>query len=356
MRLFTVIGLLCLFDAYLCQSHDLMLGQATYGDVVVYKVNEYKYGFPLIVRKSTIEYPEPGQIRGLTPGQRRICRRNKDHMPVVSAGVKQGIAECQHQFRDRRWNCTVTEDGTVFGPLTLIGSRETAFAHAVTSAGASLSVSRACRDGRLASCSCGRARRPPGLRDQWLWAGCGDDLQYGYTTWTCEISGCGPAAAMTCNTDTRKTTIVIIIMKTKACETSGCRLTAATTCNIYTRESIIVIIIMETKACEISGCRPTAATICNTDTRKTTIVIIIMKTKACETSGSRPTAATNCNTYTRETIIVIIINSTKACEISGCGPAAAMTYNTDTHDTMITISTRSKELLLASCSHPACET
>ncbi|CAG9792502.1 unnamed protein product [Diatraea saccharalis] len=121
------------------------------------------------------------KIRGLTPGQRRVCRRNKDHMPVVSDGVKRSIAECQHQFKDRRWNCSVTEDVTVFGPLSLIGSRETAFTHALTSAGVSLSVSRACRDGRLASCSCSRARRPPGLREQWLWAGCGDDLQYGYT-------------------------------------------------------------------------------------------------------------------------------------------------------------------------------
>ncbi|XP_068624141.1 uncharacterized protein [Battus philenor] len=120
------------------------------------------------------------KIHGLTPGQRRVCRRHKDHMPAVGAGAKQGITECQYQFRSRRWNCTVTGDETVFGPLTLIASRETAFTNAITSAGVSLAISRACRDGRLASCGCSRATRPKNLHADWVWGGCGDNLQYGY--------------------------------------------------------------------------------------------------------------------------------------------------------------------------------
>ncbi|XP_041971623.1 probable salivary secreted peptide [Aricia agestis] len=55
--LFCVLGILA---AAYCQSHDLAVGQATYGDVVIYKANECKYGFPFIVRSSIIEYPEPG--------------------------------------------------------------------------------------------------------------------------------------------------------------------------------------------------------------------------------------------------------------------------------------------------------
>ncbi|XP_026315993.1 protein Wnt-5b-like isoform X1 [Hyposmocoma kahamanoa] len=120
------------------------------------------------------------KIRGLTPGQRRICRRHKDHMPAISAGVKEGINECQFQFKGKRWNCTTTGDETVFGPLTLIGSRETAFTHAITAAGASLHVARACRDGRLTSCGCSRTQRPRNLHADWVWAGCGVDLEYGY--------------------------------------------------------------------------------------------------------------------------------------------------------------------------------
>lgn len=42
-------------------------------------------------------------------------------MAPVSRGLKVGIEEGQYQFRERRWNCTVVEDETVFGPLTLIG-------------------------------------------------------------------------------------------------------------------------------------------------------------------------------------------------------------------------------------------
>lgn len=60
MRAITIISFLCLFAAASCQSHDLVVGQTTYGDVAIYKINEYKYGFPFIVRTSIIEYPEPG--------------------------------------------------------------------------------------------------------------------------------------------------------------------------------------------------------------------------------------------------------------------------------------------------------
>lgn len=61
MRVLTLTTLLCLFAVISCQSHDLSIGQATYGDVVIHKSIEWKYGFPLIVRSSIIEYPEPGQ-------------------------------------------------------------------------------------------------------------------------------------------------------------------------------------------------------------------------------------------------------------------------------------------------------
>ncbi|NP_001182380.2 uncharacterized protein LOC114243791 [Bombyx mandarina] len=61
MRAFTVLLIACLLSACSAQSHDLSLGQLTYRDIVLYKINEYKYGFPFIVRTSEIEYPEPGQ-------------------------------------------------------------------------------------------------------------------------------------------------------------------------------------------------------------------------------------------------------------------------------------------------------
>lgn len=61
MRTSSIAILLCIVAAASCQSHDLVIGQATYGDVIIYKADEVKYGFPFIVRSSIIEYPEPGQ-------------------------------------------------------------------------------------------------------------------------------------------------------------------------------------------------------------------------------------------------------------------------------------------------------
>ncbi|KAJ8708305.1 hypothetical protein PYW07_010430 [Mythimna separata] len=60
MRTSTIAVFLCVLAAASCQSHDLIIGQATYGDVIVYKADEVKYGFPFIIRSSIIEFPEPG--------------------------------------------------------------------------------------------------------------------------------------------------------------------------------------------------------------------------------------------------------------------------------------------------------
>lgn len=60
------------------------------------------------------------------------------------------------------------------------GSRETAFTYAVSAAGVVNAMSRACREGELSSCGCSRAARPKDLPRDWLWGGCGDNIEYGY--------------------------------------------------------------------------------------------------------------------------------------------------------------------------------
>ncbi|XP_026470193.1 protein Wnt-5a-like, partial [Ctenocephalides felis] len=119
---------------------------------------------------------------GLTPGQTKLCLEHPEHMEGVGHGAKTALAECQHQFREMRWNCSTTGrpgDAAVFGPMYNIASRESAFVHAIAAAGVAVQVSRACRDGRLASCGCSRAPRPRDLQKEWVWGGCGDNLEYG---------------------------------------------------------------------------------------------------------------------------------------------------------------------------------
>ncbi|XP_063834263.1 probable salivary secreted peptide [Ostrinia nubilalis] len=113
MRALTILSIFCLIAAYNCQSHDLALGQATYGDVVIYKVNEYKYGFPLMVRKSDIEYPEAGQtnfayIRAIFIKDN--VRDGTGGYPTVSAGgVGQRFAKIKLKSqRGYGFNFTVT--------------------------------------------------------------------------------------------------------------------------------------------------------------------------------------------------------------------------------------------------------
>ena len=46
------------------------------------------------------------KIPGLAPRQRTICQSRPDAIVAVGEGAKLGQHECQHQFMDRRWNCT----------------------------------------------------------------------------------------------------------------------------------------------------------------------------------------------------------------------------------------------------------
>ncbi|XP_009422868.1 protein Wnt-5b isoform X2 [Pan troglodytes] len=124
--------------------------------------------------------PVCSQLPGLSPGQRKLCQLYQEHMAYIGEGAKTGIKECQHQFRQRRWNCSTADNASVFGRVMQIGSRETAFTYAVSAAGVVNAISRACREGELSTCGCSRTARPKDLPRDWLWGGCGDNVEYGY--------------------------------------------------------------------------------------------------------------------------------------------------------------------------------
>ncbi|RWS15153.1 protein Wnt-5b-like protein [Dinothrombium tinctorium] len=108
------------------------------------------------------------QLKGLSKGQTQLCNLYKDHIPFIGRGARMGIDECQWQFRARRWNCSTFDDSTVFGPILNIA------------AGVVHSIATACRDGQLSNCGCSRAARPKNLQRDWIWGGCGDNIEYGY--------------------------------------------------------------------------------------------------------------------------------------------------------------------------------
>ncbi|KAK3585900.1 hypothetical protein CHS0354_038436 [Potamilus streckersoni] len=125
--------------------------------------------------------PMCSQLKGLSLGQTKLCQMYHDHMPSIGRGAQLGIRECQYQFRFRRWNCTIIQgDSSVFGPVIEIASREASFTHAISAAGVVHAISRSCREGELASCGCSRALRPKDLDRDWIWGGCGDNIEYGY--------------------------------------------------------------------------------------------------------------------------------------------------------------------------------
>ncbi|XP_016421824.1 protein Wnt-5a [Sinocyclocheilus rhinocerous] len=137
---------------------------------------------PLLIPEAYIIGGQPlcSQLAGLSKGQKKLCQLYQDHMQFIGEGAKTGIRECQYQFRNRRWNCSTVDNSSVFGRVMQIGSRETAFTYAISAAGVVNAVSRACREGELSSCGCSRAARPKDLPRDWLWGGCGDNLNYGY--------------------------------------------------------------------------------------------------------------------------------------------------------------------------------
>ncbi|XP_064097298.1 protein Wnt-7b-like [Macrobrachium nipponense] len=119
------------------------------------------------------------RLLGLTPRQRKICSRAPDAIVAISEGARVGISECQHQFRNHRWNCSLMAGASsVFGHVVLVASREAAYVYAVASAGMAHSVTASCARGNISTCGCDDSRR--GHTDAgWKWGGCSADIKYG---------------------------------------------------------------------------------------------------------------------------------------------------------------------------------
>ncbi|KAK3601604.1 hypothetical protein CHS0354_027852 [Potamilus streckersoni] len=121
------------------------------------------------------------KIPGLAPRQRAICRSRPDAIVAIGEGVKLGIAECQYQFRNMRWNCSsVSEDDSVFGVQHKRASKESAFSSAITSAGVVYAITQACSVGHLSKCGCDTSKMEGKYTSKgWKWGGCSADIKHG---------------------------------------------------------------------------------------------------------------------------------------------------------------------------------
>jgi hypothetical protein len=52
--------------------------------------------------------------------------------------------------------------------------------HAITAAGVLQAIARSCRNGDIGACGCSTSKRPGNLNKDWVWGGCGDNVEYGY--------------------------------------------------------------------------------------------------------------------------------------------------------------------------------
>ncbi|TRY76133.1 hypothetical protein DNTS_001739 [Danionella cerebrum] len=124
--------------------------------------------------------------------QRRMCRRDPGVAETLMEAISMSAMECQYQFRFERWNCTlegryranILKRGNKYGCesefdyfMFLAGFKETAFLYAISSAGLTHALAKACSAGRMERCTCDEA---PDLenRKAWQWGGCGDNLKY----------------------------------------------------------------------------------------------------------------------------------------------------------------------------------
>ena len=60
-------------------------------------------------------------------------------------------------------------------------TRETAFVYSISAAGVVFAVTKACSRGSLLQCSCDNTARDISSDGEWVWGGCHDDVNFGYT-------------------------------------------------------------------------------------------------------------------------------------------------------------------------------
>jgi len=154
----------------------------------------------LLISESKIEKFKPvtdefcQQENYLTLKQTQVCAKHKDMMSSIADGVSLALKECQNQFRNESWNCSSriepkrlnakrTSDlhTSVFRHEPQSGTRESAFVHAITSAGVVTVVTKNCRSGLIENCGCDLSwpTRNSYHASDFEWGGCSANVAWG---------------------------------------------------------------------------------------------------------------------------------------------------------------------------------
>uniref|UniRef100_A0A5K3EGD1 Protein Wnt n=2 Tax=Mesocestoides corti TaxID=53468 RepID=A0A5K3EGD1_MESCO len=148
------------------------------------------------------------QPNGFLRKQRALCLQYIQLMESVVRGYFMGLRECEYQFSAHRWNClgynltirsppsrrktgkvlrSSQAEGqsrskrvrTYMDRLLSSGTRESAYVLAVTSAGISHAVTKACSSGMHDSCGCDRTIYDHERQPNFEWSGCSDNIHFG---------------------------------------------------------------------------------------------------------------------------------------------------------------------------------
>ncbi|XP_041374904.1 protein Wnt-10a-like isoform X2 [Gigantopelta aegis] len=126
----------------------------------------------------------------LSANQYELCRKYPDVTASAIQGVQIAVHECQYQLKAHRWNCSSLEKKNKnphASPILRKGFKETSFAYAISAAGVTHQVSKACSMGKLKSCGCdmsvyGLTRAHPNAyaqRKKFEWGGCSHNVDFG---------------------------------------------------------------------------------------------------------------------------------------------------------------------------------
>lgn len=106
-------------------------------------------------------------------------------LSIVKEGGHRGLQECQRQFKNEIWNCTLSNKAVhkelpIFVKTTLpYATKETALLHAISTAAITHEVTLQCRQNKIPGCQCVETNKQTKGNGDWQWGGCSDNIWFG---------------------------------------------------------------------------------------------------------------------------------------------------------------------------------